>query len=53
MHADRFAAALKAEAPKIKKIAAAPVVGYFLDHDNFEHTNGLLLLLFQRAACGA
>ena len=27
--------------PTCKKIRAAPVVGYFLDHDNFGHTSGL------------
>eukprot|EP00440_Ansanella_granifera_P019850 gb/GFBE01021564.1/.p1 GENE.gb/GFBE01021564.1/~~gb/GFBE01021564.1/.p1 ORF type:complete len:442 (+),score=98.20 gb/GFBE01021564.1/:1-1326(+) len=40
LHADRVANRLKAEAPKIQKIRAAPVVGYFLDHDNFKHTDG-------------
>jgi len=40
LHADRVASRLKAEAPNIKKIRAAPVVGYFLDHDNFRHTDG-------------
>eukprot|EP01052_Picozoa_sp_SAG31_P026404 SAG31_NODE_2389_length_5806_cov_3.020151_3_plen_159_part_00 len=40
LHADRFAAALKAGAKGIKTIRAAPVVGYFLDHDNFKHTGG-------------
>merc|ERR1719478_2036907 len=40
LHADRVANRLKAEAPRIKKIRAAPVVGYFLDHDNFKHTDG-------------
>jgi len=40
LHADRFAAALKTKAPKCTKIRAAPVVGYFLDHDNFAHTTG-------------
>ena len=38
LHADRFAAALKGGAKDIKTIRAAPVVGYFLDHDNFAHT---------------
>jgi hypothetical protein len=41
LHADRVAARLKAEAPGCKKIRAAPIVGYFLDHDNFKHTTGL------------
>ena len=40
LHADRVASRLKAEAPKIREIRAAPVVGYFLDHDNFKHTTG-------------
>lgn len=40
LHADRVANRLKAEAPNIEKIRAAPVVGYFLDHDNFKHTDG-------------
>mmetsp|Transcript_126172 Transcript_126172/g.223524 ORF Transcript_126172/g.223524 Transcript_126172/m.223524 type:complete len:439 (+) Transcript_126172:73-1389(+) len=39
LHADRVANRLRAEAPKIKKIRAAPVVGYFLDHDNFRHAS--------------
>ena len=38
---DRVAARLKAEAPGCKKIRGAPIVGYFLDHDNFKHTTGL------------
>ena len=33
-------ARLKAEAPACKTIRAAPVVEYFLDHDNFKHTDG-------------
>jgi len=40
LHADRAAVALKANAPRIMKVRAAPVVGYFLDHDNFKHTTG-------------
>tara|TARA_B110000208_G_scaffold38207_1_gene50524 strand:+ start:1871 stop:3277 length:1407 start_codon:yes stop_codon:yes gene_type:complete len=40
LHADRVAARLKKEAPKCAKIRAAPVVGFFLDHDNFAHTDG-------------
>ena len=39
LHADRVAARVQAEAPKCKKIRAAPVVGYFLDHDNFAHNS--------------
>ena len=38
LHADRIAARLAAEAPKCAKVRAAPVVGYFLDHDNFAHS---------------
>eukprot|EP01043_Picozoa_sp_COSAG02_P015244 COSAG02_NODE_644_length_18993_cov_6.626389_20_plen_339_part_00 len=41
LHVDRVAGRLKAEAPTCKKIRAAPIVGYFLDHDNFKHTTGL------------
>ena len=41
LHMDRVAARLKAEAPGCKKIRGAPIVGYFLDHDNFKHTTGL------------
>jgi len=41
LHADRVAAVLRAKAPNCKKIRAAPVVGYFLDHDNFRHTTGV------------
>ena len=40
LHADRVASRLKASAPQCTKIRAAPVVGYFLDHDNFAHTTG-------------
>eukprot|EP00041_Stephanoeca_diplocostata_P011991 m.198822 g.198822 ORF g.198822 m.198822 type:complete len:445 (+) comp18762_c0_seq1:94-1428(+) len=40
LHADRVAARLHVEAPSCKKIRALPVVGYFLDHDNYKHTNG-------------
>ena len=35
LHSDRVAAKVQAAAPACKKILAAPVVGYFLDHDNF------------------
>ena len=38
LHADRIAAVLRAEAPSAK-VRAAPVVGYFLDHANYKHTN--------------
>lgn len=37
LHADRIAARLAKEAPSCKHVRAAPVVGYFLDHDNFKH----------------
>jgi hypothetical protein len=37
LHADRIAASLAKEAPDCKRITAAPVVGYFLDHDNYLH----------------
>ena len=37
LHADRVGAKVEAAAPACKKIRAAPVVGYFLDHDNFAH----------------
>jgi len=40
LHADRVAARLKDQAPNCKKVRAAPVVGFFLDHDNFRHSNG-------------
>mmetsp|Transcript_31828 Transcript_31828/g.83401 ORF Transcript_31828/g.83401 Transcript_31828/m.83401 type:complete len:427 (-) Transcript_31828:1841-3121(-) len=40
LHTDRFANRAKSVAPNVKKIAGAPVVGYFLDHDNFGHTDG-------------
>ena len=40
LHADRIAAKLRAEAPSIKKIVAAPVVGYFLDHQTFANPTG-------------
>lgn len=40
LHADRVAARLHDEAPGCKQIRAAPEVGYFLDHDNFAHTDG-------------
>ena len=40
LHADRVGAKVAAAAPGCSKIRAAPVVGYFLDHDNFRHTAG-------------
>lgn len=40
LHADRVAARVHARAKSIEKVVAAPVVGYFLDHDNFGHTTG-------------
>eukprot|EP00041_Stephanoeca_diplocostata_P011445 m.189921 g.189921 ORF g.189921 m.189921 type:complete len:414 (+) comp18538_c0_seq5:231-1472(+) len=39
LHADRIADRLRKEAPQCKDIIAAPVVGYFLDHGNYAHTN--------------
>lgn len=39
LHTDRVAAKVRAFAPDVK-VRAAPVVGYFLDHDNFKHTTG-------------
>ena len=40
LHADRVAARLEAEVPTCKKIRAAPVVGYFLDHLTFSNSSG-------------
>eukprot|EP00937_MAST-01D_sp_MAST-1D-sp2_P006165 g6165.t1 len=40
LHSDRVAARAKAGAPALATVRAAPVVGYFLDHDNFLHTDG-------------
>jgi len=40
LHSDRVAAAIRKGAPHIEKIVAAPVVGYFRDVDNFQHTTG-------------
>ena len=40
LHADRAAARLQKEAPGCSTIRAAPIVGYFLDHDNYKHTDG-------------
>eukprot|EP00040_Diaphanoeca_grandis_P040057 m.261103 g.261103 ORF g.261103 m.261103 type:complete len:434 (-) comp41304_c0_seq1:368-1669(-) len=40
LHADRIAARVKAEAPSCDTVRAMPIVGYFLDHDNFQHTTG-------------
>lgn len=37
LHADRIANRLEKQAPKCKHVRAAPVVGYFLDHDNYKH----------------
>ena len=39
LHADRVAERVRQVAPSAK-VHAAPVVGYFLDHDNFKHTTG-------------
>lgn len=40
LHADRITGAVRAMAPALKKIAAAPVVGYFLDHSNLAGSSG-------------
>ena len=40
LHADRAAARVVQGAPRCKKVRAAPIVGYFLDHDNFAHSTG-------------
>jgi hypothetical protein len=40
LHADRVAARVRKAAPAATRIVAAPVVGYFLDHDNYRHTTG-------------
>jgi len=37
LHADRVAARLAKDAPNCKHVRAAPIVGYFLDHDNIVH----------------
>jgi len=37
LHADRVAERLAKDAPVCNHVRAAPVVGYFLDHDNFKH----------------
>jgi hypothetical protein len=41
LHSDRVASQIRAVNPKIEKIRSAPVVGYFLDHDNYKHTSGV------------
>lgn len=38
LHTDRVANAMKKNAPNLKQIRGAPIVGFFLDHDNFKHT---------------
>merc|ERR1712129_303646 len=38
LHADRVAGRLHKEAPNCSFVRAAPVVGYFLDHDNYAHS---------------
>ena len=40
LHADRVGAKLKASAPKLTTYKAHPIVGVFLDHDNFAHSDG-------------
>eukprot|EP00927_Polykrikos_kofoidii_P041022 TRINITY_DN3495_c0_g1_i1.p1 TRINITY_DN3495_c0_g1~~TRINITY_DN3495_c0_g1_i1.p1 ORF type:complete len:442 (-),score=35.85 TRINITY_DN3495_c0_g1_i1:169-1386(-) len=37
LHVDRIADRLARQAPKCSLVRAAPVVGYFLDHDNYRH----------------
>jgi len=37
LHADRVAERLAKDAPDCNHVRAAPEVGYFLDHDNFQH----------------
>lgn len=37
LHADRVAARLALEAPGCTRVRAAPIVGFFLDHDNIAH----------------
>merc|ERR1712178_342700 len=37
LHSDRIANRLAKQSPKCKHVRAAPVVGYFLDHDNYKH----------------
>ena len=39
LHVDRVALRLKEAAPTCTTIRAAPIVGYFLDHDNFAHNS--------------
>ena len=41
LHADRVAERVRAGAPRVEKIVAAPVVGYFRDADNYKHTTGV------------
>jgi len=40
LHADRVIAAAKKGGAPLEKAWAAPVVGYFLDHDNYAHSSG-------------
>ena len=40
LHMDRVAAQIRQRSSTIQKIVGAPVVGYFLDHDNFAHSHG-------------
>jgi len=40
LHADRITGAVRAAAPALKKVAAAPIVGYFLDHGNLVNSSG-------------
>jgi hypothetical protein len=40
LHADRVADRIATQSPSCTKVRAAPIVGYFLDHDNFVHSDG-------------
>ena len=40
LHSDRIKRRAEAGAPALATVRAAPVVGYFLDHDNYAHTDG-------------
>ena len=40
LHADRVAAAIRRRAAAGVRVTALPKIGFFLDYDNFNHTNG-------------
>lgn len=40
LHADRIASTVREKAPGLKKVAAHPVVGFFLDHANMAGSTG-------------